>query len=54
MRTSVRTALTDAAAKGTMRAAIDGDLVALQQLWTLIVELGWHTLLLPEEAGGLG
>jgi len=37
-----------------VRAAIDGDPVALQQLWGLNLELGWHTLLLPDEAGGLG
>jgi alkylation response protein AidB-like acyl-CoA dehydrogenase len=54
MRASVRTVLADAVAAGTVRAAIDGDVVAQQQLWTRIVELGWHTLLLPDTAGGLG
>ncbi|SBS71072.1 Butyryl-CoA dehydrogenase [uncultured Mycobacterium sp.] len=54
MRASVRSVLVDAVAKGTVRSAIDGDLVAQQQLWARIVELGWHTLLIPGEAGGLG
>jgi alkylation response protein AidB-like acyl-CoA dehydrogenase len=54
MRASVRSVLADAVAKGTVRAAIDGDRVAQQQLWSRIVELGWHTLLIPGEVGGLG
>jgi alkylation response protein AidB-like acyl-CoA dehydrogenase len=54
MRASVRSVLADAVAAGTVRAAIDGALDAQQQLWTRVIELGWHTLLLPTEADGLG
>jgi alkylation response protein AidB-like acyl-CoA dehydrogenase len=54
MRASVRSVLADAVATGTVRAGIDGDLVAQQQLWTRVIELGWHTVLIPDDADGLG
>jgi alkylation response protein AidB-like acyl-CoA dehydrogenase len=54
MRASVHSALADAVTAGTVRAAIDGDVAAQQQLWEQVVGLGWHSLLIPCEADGLG
>ena len=58
LRASVRAVLSDAASAGVVRAAVDGDLAATsagsRSLWQQMVDLGWHGVLVPESAGGLG
>ena len=58
LRSAVRSVLADAVASGVVRSAVDGDLAATgeraRELWATMVDLGWHGVLVPEEAGGLG
>lgn len=55
LRASVRAVLADATRAGTVRAVVDdGDPKAFEAMWRTLVELGWHSLLIPEAHDGLG
>jgi alkylation response protein AidB-like acyl-CoA dehydrogenase len=54
LREASRDLLTDRAPVGVLRAQLDADTEVDPTLWRLAGELGWPSLLVPEEYGGAG
>ncbi|MEY2476924.1 MAG: hypothetical protein QOG87_2239 [Actinomycetota bacterium] len=54
LRDSVRGFLADKAPKSYVRAMTEDDRGFTDEVWNQIVDLGWTSILVPEDAGGLG
>lgn len=54
LRSSVHDVLAGLVRDGRVRAMVDGDDAAVDEMWQSFGELGWPSLLVPEASGGLG
>ncbi len=54
LRTSVRAFLEAEAPMSYVRSRVETDVGVDPALWNRITDLGWHSLLIPQECGGLG
>ena len=54
LRDSVRGFLADKAPSSYVRSMIEDERGFSDEVWNQVVDLGWTSILVPEDAGGLG